>query len=285
MKKDNYIYVADGVAGLTIVDSSTAEIVGQLNTEGEARSIAISGNYVYIADYGNGLIVAGIENPESPILVGYLPDTYIWDIDVQGSYAYVVDKEGLKIVDVENLEVVGEYETKGNAVGAYLKGNTAYVADEGNGLLIFDVSTPTSPQLLGPLNSDNLSTIRDAVALENYAFASCGQNGLVVIDVSDPGNPQEVKKISILGSTRSLTIHRNYLYISAEYAGVHVFDITDPQVSQKIALIDTQGVSYDVWVDENGVYIADGENGLVIANSEFNIVSDLIWFPLLNLTK
>ncbi|HDG61528.1 MAG TPA: hypothetical protein ENG15_00805, partial [Thermotoga sp.] len=279
------VYIADGVVGLTIVDFNAVEIVGQMNSEGEAKSVAISGNYAYIADYGNGLVVVNVENPENPASVGYLPDTYIWDIDVQGSYAYVVDTEGLKIVDVEDLEVVEEYETEGNAVGIYLEGNVAYVADEGNGLLIFDVSTPSSPQLLGSLSSDNLSTIRDVAVLEDYAFASCGRNGLVVIDISDPGNPREVKKIPVVGSTHSLMIHGNYLYISAEYSGVHVFDISNPQTPQKITSIDTQGVSYGVWADEDGVYIADGENGLVIANSEFSIISDLIWFPLSNLTK
>ncbi len=54
----NYAYVADGLAGLQVIDVSNPanpQRVGGYDTSGYAHGVAVSGNYAYVADDYGGL--------------------------------------------------------------------------------------------------------------------------------------------------------------------------------------------------------------------------------------
>ena len=63
-------YVADGQAGLRIIDISNPEEpteVGFFDTPGTALHVAISGDYAYVADGPGGLCIVDISEPSSDI--------------------------------------------------------------------------------------------------------------------------------------------------------------------------------------------------------------------------
>ncbi len=58
----NYAYVADGAAGLQVIDVSyppNPRRVGGYDTIGSARGVAVRGTYAYVADDAWGLIILG----------------------------------------------------------------------------------------------------------------------------------------------------------------------------------------------------------------------------------
>ena len=66
------------------------EYVGSYNTTGYANNVAISGNYAYIADGSEGLVIVNIEDPSNPTFVGnYSTDGYVHRVAISGNYAYV----------------------------------------------------------------------------------------------------------------------------------------------------------------------------------------------------
>ena len=71
---------------------------------GSALSVALSGNYAYVADSGAGLQVIDVSNPANPVRVGgYDTSGYAQDVAVSGNYAYVADDGGgLQVIDVSN---------------------------------------------------------------------------------------------------------------------------------------------------------------------------------------
>ena len=80
----NYAYVADGAAGLHVIDVSNPTNcvrVGGYDTmgpargvSGTARGVAVSGNYAYVADFDEGLQVIDVRNPAKAVRVGgYIP--------------------------------------------------------------------------------------------------------------------------------------------------------------------------------------------------------------------
>src|SRR5450759_1663311 len=83
-------------------------LVGNYDTAGLAEDVAVSGNYAYIADYENGLVIVDINNNYSP-------------------------------------KLMGNYNTAGYATAVAVSGNYAYVADMHNGIIIVDVSNPSAP--------------------------------------------------------------------------------------------------------------------------------------------
>ena len=76
------------------------------NYGGEAYSVALSGNYAYVANYGDGLRTYDVSDPTQPVCVGHSVTNYGGSADgvaVAGSYAYLANyNDGLRIYDVSN---------------------------------------------------------------------------------------------------------------------------------------------------------------------------------------
>lgn len=69
-------------------------------------------------------------------------------------------------------------------------GNTAYVADQVDGLQVIDISDPANPALLGSFNTSGFA-LGIAVA-GNLVYIADSSSGLQIIDVSDPTTPSLV---------------------------------------------------------------------------------------------
>lgn len=149
----SYVYIADdskgifdGSNGLAVIDVSVPSSPSPVGTYDAiyAYAAAVSGNYVYVADY-SGLVILDISAPSSPTLVGsYSTNGDTNDVAISGNYVYVTDYSGLVVLDVSNPSspgLVSSYETSGNANGIAVSGNYIYVADSSNGLIILQKGT------------------------------------------------------------------------------------------------------------------------------------------------
>lgn len=191
----NYAYVIDMANGIFIVDISNPSspilegmydtsppiIIENYDYTGSIWSVSVSGNYAYVADEGNGLLIVDISNPSSPILKGsYDTAGLAYDVAVSGNYAYVADsKNGLAIIDISNPSspiLVGNYNTSGYAECVSISGNYAYVAVD-DSLVVVDISNPSSPILKGLY----AGSAGDIAVSGNYVYASEGVNGLVIL--------------------------------------------------------------------------------------------------------
>ena len=79
-------------------------LIGSYDTIGEERGVTISGNYAYVADYGNGLVIINIEDPANPTFAEW-HDTegYYMSVTISGNYAYVADDyNGLVIFGIDS---------------------------------------------------------------------------------------------------------------------------------------------------------------------------------------
>ena len=102
----------------------------------------MAGNYAYVADGNNGLVIVDISNPASPTLKG-------------------------------------SYDTAGFAEDVVVAGNYAYVADGNNGFVIIEISNPASPTLAG--SYDTVGYAQDVDVAGNYAYVADGKNGFVIL--------------------------------------------------------------------------------------------------------
>ncbi len=83
----NYAYLADGSAGLRIINitnKASPSIVGTYNTPGKAYDVVVDGNYAYVADLSGGLRIINITNKSNPALASYYyPRASIRGVDFQ----------------------------------------------------------------------------------------------------------------------------------------------------------------------------------------------------------
>jgi len=240
-----FLYVADKEEGLVIVGNpdlkSKSPGVGTLldgdptnnflkralafNPNGTltgARRITIAGAFAYILT-DKALVVVDLDNPLAPKITATIGAPFINDpraIAVQFRYAFVVDRDGMKVLDVTDLAqpkpVPHALVPLEDGRNIYVARTYAYVSAGKQGLAIVDVENPAVPRLdqlftaNGQLNDVNDVKI-GMVAGSAFAFVADGKNGLRVLQIvssfDDPAHfsgfsPRPVPKLIATARTK-----------------------------------------------------------------------------------
>ncbi len=193
-------------------------------------------------------------------------DGLIGVVEVAGDYAYLGlgQGEGLVVLDISNISTpseVGRITTSSDVYGVAVSGNYAYAACSESGLIIMDISDPSSPILMGNYDTDYAHSI--AVS-GNYAYVADGNTGLVVLDISDPSTPTFTGSYSSGGDALAVAVSDKYAYIADSWNGLLIVDISDPSASTLAGRYDTADPAMDVAVSGNHAYVADAGTGLAI---------------------
>ncbi len=151
-------YVAAYLAGLIIVDISDPlhpRKLGSVDTPGQAFAVSASGNLVAIADGTGGLQIVDATDSLKPVIAGsFQTPSNAYDVAIDQGRAYIAaGYSGLQVVSLAQPklpQLVGTTSARGSAVGICLAGSRAFVASSsysttGNGLQVFDISSPSSP--------------------------------------------------------------------------------------------------------------------------------------------
>ena len=215
-----FLYVADKEEGLVIVGDSNLKAkspgVGTLldgnpannflkramafNPGGVlagAHRIAIAGTFAYVLT-DKALVVVDLDNPLAPRVTATIGAPVLNDprgIAVQFRYALVVDRDGLKVLDVTDLAQPKPIEKTlvplEDARNVYVARTYAYVSAGKQGLAIVNVEKPDAPRLEQIFNAEGqLNDVNDVkigmVAASVFAFVADGKNGLRVLQIISP---------------------------------------------------------------------------------------------------
>jgi len=162
-----------------------------------ARRITIAGHYAYIL-CEKGLAVVNIENPLEPKIETQIgaPDLVEpQGVAVQFRYAFVVDKQGLKVLDCTSLAhprmVPGALAPLEDARNLYVARTYAYVAGGKQGLVIVDVEHAEHPKIDQVYNANGeINDLRDVkLSMTNasaFAYLADGKNGLRIVQIFAP---------------------------------------------------------------------------------------------------
>jgi len=270
----NYAYVgfhwAGGgfVAVINITDPANPTLTSTVAVSSLASNvndIVISGNYAYVADSYNGLVIINISNPASLSVIGnYNSPGDAKGVAVMGNYAYVADGtsgvEAVSITDPTSPTLVGSYDTAGTAykVKTNKTGSTIYVADGEDGLINLNVYVPSSITLRG---SYDLGDARDVVVEQTYG------TGVMVADVAggitllDTYYGDPIHYYATYNSTlaySSLVLSGNYLYTSDTTYGVSVINVSSVYAPTLAAHLDASGKINSM--AQSGDYLYTTEN-------------------------
>jgi hypothetical protein len=204
-----YAFISDAAEGLVVVDirtlsdgnptnnrltrSATFNPNGQLTG---ASSITLAGDWAYITT-DRGVVIVNVANPLQPRVAAEVtaPLKSPRRVQVQFRYAFVIDADGLKVIDVTFPDRPRVVPTAGVAIaqanGLYLARTYAYVAAGSAGLAIVDIEKPEQPKLQQMFNGNGqISDARDVkIGMTNvslFAYLADGKNGMKVIELSAP---------------------------------------------------------------------------------------------------
>jgi methionine-rich copper-binding protein CopC len=218
---------SNGQAGVNATDKVSVQPLSTYVTSVDTRAVAVSSQYALISAYGNGATVEliDISKPDAPVKVGV-------------------------------------YQTTGTANGMDIRGNTAYLACDYDGLVMVDISNPSAPTRLGSFNTSGNAydvTVRGHLAYVADYFA-----GLQIIDVSNPASPILLGTSDTSGYANAVALSGNYAYVADYYNGLAVIDVSNPAAPVVVAGLDTPGVAYGVTVSGRYAFVADTSAGLQV---------------------
>jgi hypothetical protein len=205
-----YLYVADREEGLILVNAATLldgdprnNILRRavtFNPGGAltgASNITIAGTFAWITT-PRDVVIVDLSTPLQPKIATRIPFDEPHAVAVQFLYAFVVDRTGMHVVDIRELQSKGEarrVETASVPLShghdIYLARTYAYVANGSEGIAIIDVEQPEQPRLDQTFNADGALNDTHSVrlAMTNaslYAYVADGKNGLRVLQMTDP---------------------------------------------------------------------------------------------------
>jgi len=188
---------------------------------------------------------------------------YFRNIKIQGNYAFIADVPvsenaasggGIIAVDISDpyKPRILDMAEKGQGYGLSIQDNYAYVADGMDGLVIYDISDPTSMNVIGTCNTPG--TAWDVWVSGDYAFIADLEKGLAIVDVSNPALPKHVAQTSWEG-----TKHRFSMGLESEkYLGEGI-------ITKKILnIFANNGLS----LRENDTVLKENEDRWVIIEND-----------------
>jgi hypothetical protein len=240
-KKDQFILLADNLAGLVVYDVSNTRKprkVGSMDIRGgEPWDVKVQGNYAYIAAGLAGLVVADVTDPQTPKLVATLRNDREWDYS-------------------RNVYIGPN--------------NRIYVADRKSGIHVIDVTNPQTPVEL----KRYLTQFASGVHVDgNYAYVADGPNGLVILDVSNLDKIKLVSEYKLPGHANDIVKAGNYVYLAVDDIGIRAIDVTNPQRPLFDSRFDTPGQAFNVLKQDIFILVADLSSILVMIHNKPPVIT------------
>jgi len=143
----------------------------------------------------NALVVVAISDPLNPRIVSRINLRGPKSVAIQFRYCFVVDQDGMKVIDITEPEKARVVERAtvalADAHDVYVARTYAYVANGKDGIAIIDVEQPEHPRLDQTFNADGrLNDVRQVkIAMTNaslFAYVADGKNGLRILQLTSP---------------------------------------------------------------------------------------------------
>jgi len=274
-----YAFVADGLAGLHVLDVSDASAPRAMSrcgipswpTSNRGLHLCLSGRYVYFADGETGLRIYDASNPAEPVCVTVF-EIKAYDVAVSGGYAYVASRcDGLTVLDVSDpchpraaahLDLpicASEIDLSGGY--AFLTG-VRQTSNDRQGLYIVDVRDPAKPAVTGCID---LQYPEDLVVAGKFAYVVDRWGSVEFIRITNPAMPARVGGYTTAGRPVAICAAEASLYVAQAYAGLEVIDVSriaQPAVTGRYATTDVQ----DVAVSGAYAYVASTNTGMQVVD-------------------
>lgn len=233
----------------------------------EINSIAIQNNLAYLACC-NGLVIMDISSPETPIVLSQLvTQEYLQEIIIHNNTAYVgtLDYSFLvfDVSDSENPVEIGRVDENIDDVwGLEIWNGYLLVASEDTGGKIYDISNPSTPNLLSTMLVLHNTTTGDISAKNNVAYLS-NPTYIYTYDISDIENPVQLDSLNMGGTGNTIAIEEDYLYCLG-CKELIVIDISESTNMKIVGIYPLPSTGADLYVKDKIVYISCQTSGIYV---------------------
>ncbi len=250
----DYAYIATGEEGLRILNISDPEdpfVAGSYDSS-DVYDVALVDDFAYLTGQRFYFYILDISDPTEPSLIDtcwLTIGTHSWNVAAAGNHLYLTDGRmgdwnlewgNLNIYDIttpDEPELVGQLETYHLLKTVVVEDNIAYIyfledigcqGPESAGILIADVSDPTTPRLMSEYELEYAGDwtgyyIEDLVIVDDRLVVANSLKGLHFIDISNPENPFESEYLFTPGIAGGVAAFDHYTCV-ADYSNFGIYD-------------------------------------------------------------
>ncbi len=279
-----------GLRTVDVTEPGAMTEVSHYDTLGYVQAVSVEGNKVYAVGNGSFLVFnrnAGtnaldhaktyaltdsrshISASGNLIFAGQAPR---WD----GSSWQEGSVQVIDVSDTTQLHNVGAPIPIKGARGLAMSGKHLFVADESEGLKVFDVEDAGTVQETGSYDGA-LQDARDVAVAGNRAYVADYLNGLHILDVNDPNAPKEVGHVPMHMYMTAVAATGTHVFVGLKadhgtpengrwgQGGLRVLNTSELALSHyQFSHYDTPGEIEDMAVSGDRIYVADGDGGLLV---------------------
>jgi hypothetical protein len=266
--EENILAVADLGSVIFFDISDPAALIQLANYDcfcgGPKLDISFNSNIMFTSLSGDGLNVSSIDLPNAINISNYRVGV-INGVALKNNHAYAITrKKQIFIADVsspDNPIEVGTFSLSNSpwAVMPHELSDVLYVALEGSGILILDISDPEIPQQITILPTQGPSVNLDIHG--DMLLSSNVWNGVQLFDISDPENP--VSR-STFGGTEVYyaSLSDDYAFVSSNNGGgLLIFNVSDMENPELLSTIDITGIQQTIYRD-GILFVSKWDNGI-----------------------
>lgn len=227
--------LSSGLLILDVSDAASPQVVATLDQDappGSSRSLAVAGGLAVLTHGGGSLRNRRVS-------------------------------AGLSFVDVQDpraphpISTIALRQGSDDVGDIILRGPLLLVAARQSGLFIYDVTVPSSPELLSQYRPGHWT--RGVASEGDLAYLSVsttkGASWVHVLDISDPSGPKLIRSLDTPGVAQRLAVSFPYLYVADRQAGLRIYDISTPSGPQLVSRFRSRGHVSDVAVSDSLVVI------------------------------
>ncbi len=225
-------YESDRYHGLQIVDLSEPTFPRILK-RAESPSIVLYtlpvDDYLFAAAGSDGLL--SYRRLESQPFVDkasqYSRVDFSRMMEIKDTTLYLADgyDAGLRIFDIADPttpSLVSSYFSAGFCDTLTLNDNVLFMSKRQAGVIIADITAPTSPRVIGKIKLLN-GAVRSLEIKDNYLVVLHSRTGISLYDISCPENPKMVDRKSTVGDPMGLALKDDLLFVAEWKRGLSVF--------------------------------------------------------------
>ncbi|MFC1996916.1 hypothetical protein ACFLXI_04830 [Chloroflexota bacterium] len=267
-----YAFIADGSAGLYIVDVTNPDQPVNIATYGVksfASDVIVQNQTVYLAERDDGLILLDISNITEPTLISNQPTPG----DALGIYSrdelvYVADgKRGLRVVDIsemEKIKEIGFFDIPERVNDIVARKDFGYMVDGEDGMWVMDLSNPKSPNPAAFYSTPGEAN--SVKIVDPFAYIADGPSGLQIVDIIDPFVPVKAGSFEDVENAISIGLEGDYAYVGSTDDKLHILKKNDLSNIEEVTVFGIKDEPKDIDISSGYAYIAQGESGLEIIN-------------------
>ena len=238
---------ADGTQLAAGGADNSVRIIDLRDPAAPARSLPVPANVTSVLFAGTHVIMAGADG----IVVDWPPSRSVVTIGTGAVYQIPADRLGTRIL----------------ASDTTIDGRRVAVATVSGAVLVYDLSTPSTPRLLGVVHRFETAALSVRFDASGTRLIAASENKRVaVVDLTDPRHPHTVAEMS--GPTSELysaafSSDGRRVVAGGSNAEVWVWDIGDNGPKRVAVLRSFPGRVYDVRLTPDGRLYASGEGGVL----------------------